>query len=154
MDASLDIRTQEAKKVRLQAEIEQAKYIEDLKNIYLASQASVQMMSDTDALTFSEAEQLNDLILALERALPKRSMVRSMAINGENLNMSMTTVTKEESAKVLMQLKSIPYIESVSIGGIVETLDEATQRTEVSFSVNCVLKKYEPEQETVTGEEE
>ena len=154
VDANLDIRTQEAKKLRLQAEIEEAKYIEDLKDIYVASQASVQMMSDTDALTFSEAEQLNDLITALERALPKRSVVHDMSINGKNMSMSFTTVTKEEAAKVLMQLKTIPYIESVTIGGITESTDDTANRTKVSFVVNCVLKKYDPAQDAVAGEEE
>ncbi len=155
VDATIDIQQQEKKKAQLQAEIEQAKYIEDLENIYIASQASVQMMAETDALTFSEAEQLNDLITALERALPKRAVVLSMNVNGENLSMSFTTVTKEEAAKVLMQLKEIPYIESVSIGGIVETLDEATYRTEVAFSVNCKIKKYDPAQDVAEeGKEE
>ena len=154
VDANLDIRTQETKKLRLQAEIEEAKYIEDLKDIYVASQASVQMMSDTDALTFSEAEQLNDLITALERALPKRSVVHDMSISGKNMSMSFTTVTKEEAAKVLMQLKTIPYIESVTIGGITESTDDTANRTKVSFVVNCVLKKYDPAQDAVAGEEE
>ena len=155
---SMEIKTQQNKKNRLLQEVEAAKYIEDLQNVYLASQASVQMMAETDALTFSEAEQLNDLITALERALPKRSLVHSININGDAMSISFTTVTKEEAAKVLMQLKEIPYIASVSVGGITETTpEEATNRTEISFTVNCTLQKYDPTAETETeteGQEE
>lgn len=156
MDASLDIRKQEQKKAQLQADIEVAKYIEDLKEIYLASQASVQLMSETDALTFNEPEQLNDLIAALERALPKRSVVKSMNISGDTMTMGFETVTKEEAAKVLMQLKTIPYIKSVTVGGITGSAGgDETNRTKVQFTVNCELQRYEPVVENPTeGQEE
>ena len=139
----------------LPKDIEVAKAIEDLRNVYLASQASVQMMADTDALTFSEAEQLNDIITSLERTLPKRSLVHSMTINGEDMSMSVSTVTKEEAAKLMMQLKDNPYISEVKVSGIVEKTDETTNRTEVSFTVNCTLQKYVPvTEETTEGKEE
>ena len=152
---SVEIMEQENKKNQLQKDIEAAKAIEDLRNVYLASQASVQMMADTDALTFSEAEQLNDIITSLERTLPKRSLVHSMTINGEDMSMSVSTVTKEEAAKLMMQLKDNPYISQVKVSGIVEKTDETTNRTEVSFTVNCTLQKYVPvTEETTEGKEE
>jgi len=156
LDANLDIRKQQQKKAQLQADIEAAKYIEDLKEIYIASQASVQLMSETDALTFKEPEQLNDLIAALERALPKRSVVKSMNISGNTMTMGFETVTKEEAAKVLMQLKTIPYIKSVTVGGITgSTGEDDTNRTKVQFTVNCELQKYDPAAVTETeGQEE
>ena len=156
LDASMDIRKQEQKKAQLQADIEVAKYIEDLKEIYLASQASVQLMSETDALTYNEPEQLNDLITALERALPKRSVVKSMNISGDTMTMGFETVTKEEAAKVLMQLKTIPYIKSVTVGGITGSAGgDETNRTKVQFTVNCELQRYEPVVENPTeGQEE
>jgi hypothetical protein len=42
-----------------------------------------------------------------------------------------------------MQLKTIPYISDVTIGGIVENVDETSNRTEVVFTVNCILQKPE-----------
>ena len=53
-----------------------------------------------------------------------------------------------------MQLKKIPYIQSTSIGGIVEKVDEATNRTEVAFTVNCVLQRYDPKAAAEAGKEE
>ena len=151
----LDIQKQEDRKVQLQAEVTEASKIEDLVNVYTASQSSVQMMSDTDALTFSEAEQLNGIITALERALPKRSTVHNISINGADMTINFTTITKEEAAKVFMQLKQIPYIQDVTVGGLVEKVEEGTNRTQVSFTVNCILQKYdETEDVAAEGEEE
>lgn len=148
----VEINKQEKKQKQFKKEIEAIQEIEQLREVFLASQQSVRIMTETDALTFSEVEQLNELITALERAFPKRSLVQSVVISGELMTISFTTVTKEEAAKVLMQLKEIPYIQSVSNSGIVEKLDEVTNRTEVAFTVNCVLQKYEVE--TTEGTEE
>ena len=101
--------------------------------------------TETDALTFSEPEQLIEIITALERALPKRALVHSITISGNIMDISITTMTKEEAAKVQMQLKEIPYFRSVTTSGIVEKVDEATKRTETAFTANCILQKYEPE---------
>lgn len=151
---SMEIGEQEKRNDRLKTEVEAAKYIEELQNVYLASQSAVQLMSETDALTFSEGEQLNDILIALERALPKRSLVHSLSVSGDAMTISFSTVTKEEAAKVLMQLKNIPYIRDVAVAGIVEKKDEATNRTEVSFTVNCVLQKYDPAAEAEAQEKE
>jgi hypothetical protein len=133
----------EKKKEQFQAEIQRLSYIEELERIYNASQQSIDFMKNADDLTFSIGEQLNEIIQALELELPTRALVNSFSLSGNSLSMSMTTVTKEEAAKVLLQLKAIPYISDVQIGGIVESKDEATNRTQVAFSVSCTLQRYE-----------
>ena len=138
---SLDIKYEKEMKALFEQNIAEAESIEDLYAVYLASQESIESMKATDALSFSMAEQLNDIIAALEKALPARSLVHSFSITGENLTINFSTVTKDEAAKVLMQLKTIPYISDVTIGGIVENVDETTNRTEVVFTVNCILQK-------------
>lgn len=130
----------------LKADIAEAEGIEQLRDIYLTSQESVTLMQVTDALTFREPEQLNELIAELERVLPKRALVHNITITGNTMSINMTTMTKEEAAKAQMQLKEVPYIQSISVGGIVETVDEATKRTEVAFTVSCVLQKYDPKE--------
>lgn len=139
----LQIKSEEKKKEQFQAEIQRLSYIEELERIYNASQQSIDFMKNADDLTFSIGEQLNEIIQALEMQLPTRALVNSFSLNGTSLSMSMTTVTKEEAAKVLLQLKAIPYISDVQIGGIVESKDEATNRTQVAFSVSCKLQRYE-----------
>ena len=144
----LEINSLEKRQETLKSNIAKAEDIERLRDVYLASQQSVQIMEMTDALTFREPEQLNELITALERALPKRAVVHNIAINGNMMTIGMSTITKEEAAKVQMQLKEIPYIQSVTTAGIVEKVDEATNRTEVIFTVSCVLQKYDRESAT------
>ena len=141
---SVEISQAEKRQEELKAQIAEAESIEQLRDVYLASQQSVLLMETTDALTFREPEQLNELITALERALPKRALVHNISISGNTMSINMTTMTKEEAAKAQMQLKEIPYIQSISVGGIVEKVDEATKRSEVAFTVNCVLQKYDP----------
>lgn len=139
---NIQISSEEKKKEQFEAEIQRLAYIEELEQIYNASKQSIDFMANADELTFSIGEQLNGIIQALEMQLPTRALVHSLTLNGDALNMNVTTVTKEEAAKLLLQLKTIPYIADVQVGGIVETKDEATNRTQVSFSVSCVLQKF------------
>lgn len=136
----------------LEEQIEQAQDIVQLGEVYEASQQSIIQMAAADYLTFSEGEQLNELISALEKALPSRSLVHAFTVSGNSLMLNFSTVTKEEAAKVLVQLETIPYISGVTVAGIVETVDETTNRTEVAFTVNCVLQRYVPTMaDVITG---
>lgn len=145
ISTKLEISEQEEKRTRLNKEIAEIEGIEQLEDVYEVSKQSVKIMTETDALTFSEPEQLIEIITALERALPKRALVHSITINGNAMDISITTMTKEEAAKVQMQLKEVPYFRSVTTSGIVEKVDEVTKHTETAFTVNCILQKYEPE---------
>lgn len=147
ISTKMEIKSLKERQATLKSEIAAAEGIEQLRSVYLTSQKSVTLMQQTDALTFSEPEQLNDLINELERVLPKRSLVHSMTISGDVMTISFTTVTKEEAAKLQLQLKTVPYITDVTVSGVVEKVDEATNRTEVAFTVNCKLQKYEPKAE-------
>ncbi|MGN1083669.1 MAG: pilus assembly protein PilM, partial [Lachnospiraceae bacterium] len=142
VDAALGIRYEKEMKATFEQRIEQAQGIEQLYQVYLASQESIATMAVTDALSFSMAEQLNEIIAALEKALPARSLVHSFSVSGDTMTVNFSTVTKEEAAKVLMQLQTIPYITEVTVAGIVENVDETTNRTEVVFTVNCKLQRY------------
>ncbi len=139
----LEINSLEKRQETLKSNIAKEEGIEHLRDVYLASQQSVQIMEMTDALTFREPEQLNELITALEHALPKRAVIHDITITGNTMTANFSTITKEEAAKVQMQLKEIPYIQSVTTSGIVEKVDEATKRTEVTFTANCVLQRYD-----------
>lgn len=140
----LQIASEKSKIKETQALIQEVEYIEQLYQVYQASQASIDTMVQAGEMTFSMGEQLNDIITALEKALPSRSLVQSFSLTDEILTMNFSTVTKEEAAMVLVQLKSIPYISDVQISGIVENVDETTNRTEVVFTVTCKLQRYEP----------
>jgi len=144
ISTKMEISEQQKKRTRLNKEIAEIEGIEQLEDVYEVSKESVRIMTETDALTFSEVEQLNEIITALEHALPKRALVQSITVNGGILTVSLTTMSKEEAAKAQMQIKEIPYFQSVTTAGIVEKVDEATKRTEIAFTMTCTLQKYEP----------
>lgn len=141
----LQINNEKNVKAKLEEAIAQEQDIVQLSEVYNASQQSILKMSVVDVLTFSEGEQLNELITALEKSLPSRSLVHAFTVTDNALMLNFSTVTKEEAAKVLVQLATIPYISEVKVAGIVESVDEATNRTEISFTVNCLLQPYNPE---------
>lgn len=150
ISTSIQISYEKKMKATFEERIAQAIYIEELEQVYNASQDSIAKMQATDKLSFSMAEQLNDIIEALEKEMPKRALIQSFSLSGDALSMNLSTVTKEEAAKLLMQLKTIPYLEDVKIAGIVENVDEATNRTEVVFTVSCKVVKYDPAQDAAT----
>ena len=134
-------------KAKLEALIDEADDILQLTDVHAASQQSIQQMTTVDDMTFSMGEQLNELIAKLESDLPSRSIVHSFTLSGNTLSMNMSTITKEEAAKVLLQLQGIPYISQVTISGVSESIDETTNRTEVAFTLTCLLQKYVPAEE-------
>lgn len=155
LSTQLEISSLKKRQEELKTEIAEAEGIEQLRDVYLASQQSVELMEMTNDLTFREPEQLDKLIEELEQALPKRAVVHTLTISGNVMTINFSTITKEEAAKTQMQLKEIPYIQSVTTSGIVEKVDEATNRTEVTFTVNCILQKYDPDAKTgANGTEE
>lgn len=141
-------------KATLEKHVKEAEYIVKLRDVYNASQRSISQMAAVDDLTFSVGEQMNEIIASLEENLPSRSLVHAFNISDNAFMLNFTTVTKEEAAKLLMQLEANPYISDVTVSGIVETVDEATNRTKVAFTVNCLLQKYDaPPVEEPTTEE-
>ncbi len=142
----MQINNEKNVKAQLEELIAQEQDIVQLSEVYNASQQSILEMSVVDILTFSEGEQLNELITALEKSLPSRSLVHAFTVTDNALMLNFSTVTKEEAAKVLVQLAAIPYISEVKVAGIVESVDETTNRTEIAFTVNCLLQPYNPEQ--------
>lgn len=141
--ALIQINYEKGVKEIFEKQIANLEYIEELNRLYDASQRSIAEVSVVDDLSFSEGEQLGELIVALERALPSRALVHALTLSGDTLMLNFSTVTKEEAAKVLIQLATVPYIAEVNVAGIVESVDETTNRTEVAFTVNCILQKYD-----------
>lgn len=140
----IQINYEKSVRVLMEEQIALSQDIIQLSEVYNASQQSIVEMAAVEELTFSVGEQLNSLISLLEMSLPSRSVVHSFNMSGTMLTMNMSTVTKEEAAMVILQLQTIPYISEVNVSGIAENVEEATNRTEVAFTVNCTLQKYDP----------
>ncbi len=144
-------------KQRIQAElsgkIADIEEIERLESASVASENALLAAMSADAQTVRESELLGKVIEDLEQVLPSRSVLYSLSFNEKNLMLNFATVTKEEAAEVLLQLKALPYFETVQIAGIVETVNTTTHLTEVAFTVNCSLVfEQETEQEVQADE--
>lgn len=139
----IEISNLDKEKVQLETDIRQLEPIESLQAVYMASKDSITFAESSEDMVFTVSEQLNGIIAELEEKLPSRAMVSSFNVNGKSLMMNMTTVTKEEAAKLLIQLKKIPYITNVTINSISQSTEENENASLVSFSVVCDLQKYE-----------
>jgi len=139
----IEISSLDKEKVQLESDIRQLESIESLQAVYEASKGSITFAESSKDMVFTMSEQLNDIIAQLEMNLPSRAMVTSFTLNGDQLMMNMTTVTKEEAAKLLIQLKKIPYVEKVTINSISQSTEENETASVVSFSVVCSLQKYD-----------
>lgn len=143
---------------KIRAELSQAiaglEGIEGLEARSVSSENALLAAKEADAMTIRESELLSQVISDLEKVLPSRSIVYSLSFNENNLMINFATVTKEEAAELLIQLKSLPYFENVQIAGIVETVNTTTHLTEVAFTVNCSLAYVEETETTETEVQE
>ena len=134
-----EIKEEEKIRTQLSRVIAQLEGIEGLEAGSVASENALLAAKEADALTVRESELLSKVIADLEKVLPSRSIAYSLSFNENNLMINFATVTKEESAELLLQLKALPYFGTVQIAGIVETINTTTHLTEVAFTVNCSL---------------
>lgn len=91
-----------------------------------------------DASTYRPNEELNDLITYLEDKLPSSTVIQSFTSTSEGFTVSLTTDSKETTAKLLLQLQTIPYIEDVKIAGISDVTNEEFGTRVITFSVSCI----------------
>lgn len=148
-----EIQEKERIRAELSGKIAEIENIELLEAGSVASEAALLAAKEADAQTLRESELLSKVIEDLEQVLPSRSVLYSLSFNDNTLMLNFATVTKEESAEVLMQLKALPYFGTVQVTGIVETVNTTTHLTEVAFTVNCsLIYEHGTETEVQTNE--
>lgn len=151
----LQIAGLEKENEQLQADIAALEPIEELEKIYSESLDAVAFANGLDDLLFTPSEQFNAIIETLEDHLPSRAMVSSFSVSDAVMTLNVSTVTKEEAALLILQLRSIPYMdpEGIRISGISEEKDEATGLTTVTFTLNIDLVKVEEAEDGETEAE-
>lgn len=149
-----EIDREEARKAALAQQITVLEDIEQLAEVCGVGERSLAAAKEAEKLTRQVTEQLPEVLEALEQVLPKRAMLYSMSVNDAALTMNFSTVTKEEAAEVLLQLKQLPYLSGVQLTGITESENTATQTSQVAFTINCTLVEVEEETEVQQDEEE
>ena len=91
-------------------------------------------------------DRLNGLIAALEELLPTNCIVQSLSVSEDAVFISFVADGKETAAQLLVQLKKIPYLGTISISGITENAGESGDAT-VTFSVSMT---WNPDWEEVS----
>lgn len=124
----------------LKEEAESYAFIEQIFNAYIASENALAEAKNMEAGTFAYPEYLNELIAELEKELPSNSIVQSLSATDSGVFLSFVTDSKQTAAKLLAQLKKIPYVGSTSVSGITENGGEDGKEATVIFSVSLTWK--------------
>ncbi|MCR5609243.1 MAG: pilus assembly protein PilM [Lachnospiraceae bacterium] len=84
----------------------------------------------------------NNLIAEIEAALPPRVSVNSISVNGNGVTLNLGGATLEEVGETIVQLKNCALIDTVNIGSISTTMDDAGI-SKCSFSLSCTVPAIE-----------
>ncbi len=103
-----------------------------------------------DDSTYRHNEMWNEVLECLEIDSTENILVSSISSSDTGLSMNVTVGSKEEAAKLIEQLRFIPYFDSVSVYNIAETENSETGQKRVAFTALCTYKLPEMNDE---GEE-
>lgn len=134
---------------RLQAEQNalEATGIEELEARALGAATQIQEFKAWDDGTYRYNEMWNDVLECLEKDSTENMLVSSVSSSDSGLSMNITVNSKEEAAKLIEQLRYIPYFSEVQVYSVSETEDTETGRKTVSFTALCIYKTIETEEE-------
>ena len=132
-----------SEKERVQAQIAdlEASGIETLEANYNKAIAAKDQIVNLHNGTYRYNEDWNNILAELEQKSVS-TMVVSNIDSSSSLNMNVVVASKEEAAKLLLQLQTVPYFSYVHITGINENRDDVAGTSNVSFNLSCDYKMY------------
>jgi Tfp pilus assembly PilM family ATPase len=141
-----DAAVKERNKLKKQQDELEAQNIEALEAKANAAASEAQGVADFDASTFRYNEMFNEVLGALETYSVQDMLVSSLTSSQDSgLMLSITVNSKEEAAKLIEQLRYIPYFEDVHVYNVTQTEDTDTNTIKVSFTAQCIYKVPEEE---------
>jgi len=135
-------------KADMERKIADFEYTEQKYLAYVDYQNGAADFVTLDAITNSPNDALVEFIEELEKEMPKQIRVLSAVCSTTGVDMNVVVDTKEQAAKVIVQLRGFESIDTVSVGAVAETTDD-TGVTIVSFALSCLYKDTSPNPETV-----
>ena len=145
-----DAAVKERDKLKKQQDGLEAENIEALEAKANAATNEADGIAAFDASTFRYNEMFNDVLVNLEKYSVQDILVSSLSSGENGLTMNITVNTKEEAAKLIEQLRYVPYFDNVQVYSITENEESETGRKTISFTALCTYKV--PEEEN-NGEE-
>ncbi len=123
---------QKKEQARLNQEISSRQDAEDIYQQYIAEKSLHTQLEDLYQYTVTPNEELLSLIEELEAKMPSSIRMDSFSSTGTEVNFTAKVSTKEEAAKVLIELRTFESINLISTSGITED-----ENGEVSFTVTA-----------------
>lgn len=136
------------KKKKYEKRIDELSYIEQICADYMSYKNVYTSLDDMNTLTFSNIENINEIISALESNIPSDTIVHSLVATNESMIINATVSSKEEAAKLVSQTEQIEYFSKVTTSGFTDTKNEDTGANEVVLSLVCYFKTAEDESES------
>lgn len=133
-----------SEKERVEAQIQEleASGIEELEAKYNSAIAAANSVVDFHNGTYRNNEQWNKVLTELETKSVSSLVVSSLSSDANTLSMSVAVGSKEDAAKLLLQLQTVPYFNGVKITAISESGSEESQTTTVTFTISCTYQRY------------
>jgi type IV pilus assembly protein PilM len=129
---------------KLNTQVEQASYIEDVVAEYNAAKADESWLLAVDEVTSTHNDDLVALIEEFEQKMPAGFQALTFSATEEGITMNITLDSKAAAADVISQMRTFSSIdsESIAISAISESKDDAGIST-VSLSVTCSYRDGE-----------
>lgn len=130
----------------LQNRIVQLQPAEAIYNEYLTTAGQYDKYTYFYAYTQTPNENLVEFINELEQILPSSFFTNSFSSDENGVSMTITVEGKAAAARTILNIRNMKSIESVSVSGITDALDEAGNST-VTFSLSGTYKALGAEEE-------
>ena len=138
------LRSKESEKEKLEVQIKELEDsgIEALEARYNAAIAASNRIVEFHNNTYRNNEQWNSVLAELEEKSVSSMVISGVSSDANNLSMSVSVKSKEEAAKLLLQLQQIPYFNQIRISSISQQGEDDAEDTLVSFSLGFEYKCY------------
>lgn len=125
----------------LQEQKAQLAPVQDTYNEYIATQADYDYIMSLYAATQNPMDDIAQLIVDMENALPSDSQVTTLSVNTEELTMTVTAddSSKKSVAKAIVHYRQLPFFSDVVVNQVSETLNGETGVREISYTITCVF---------------
>lgn len=117
---------------------------EQLKNDKETKTANYEELKAFADSTKTNNQGFNAILAKIESLIPSNTVVSSITADDKGITLVISIPSKEESAKLLMQLEQIEEFDSVTVNSIAENTNDETLVKYHTFTVLCSYPEPEP----------
>ena len=138
------LRSKENEKEKIEVQIKELEDsgIEALETRYNAAMTASGRIVEFHNNTYRNNEQWNSVLAELEEKSVSSMVISGVSSDANNLTMAVSVSSKEEAAKLLLQLQQIPYFRQIRIASISQEGEDDDEDTVVRFSLGFEYQCY------------